>query len=132
MNARRNQIHEANRKKGENDKFNAKATFAAGALMVISMIKSILGLFIELTNIHLAIFLGVGLVIYAVIMCTHKFDKKLCDKKHQNAANVLTVLSIVVFFVDNTLLIGFLFKVIIIIIYIVILGSVLYLLRAKY
>ncbi|MDC7301460.1 hypothetical protein [Agathobacter ruminis] len=137
MGDNRNKKHKENKAKGELNLFNNKAAYVAAWLMGISMIKDIIEIFYDLSKIWMAIIVIIGLLLYAAIMCSKKFDTLVSDKNHQNFANVMTIFSIITFIFENTLLkyralLGVIEIVVVIIVYFIVLVGSLYLLWSKY
>jgi len=137
MSAGRNKKHKDNKAKGELTLFNNKAAYAAAWLMVISMIKDIVEIFTELSKVWMAVIVIIGLLLYAVIMCSKRFDNIVNDKYHQKFANLMTIISIITFIFDNTYLkyvsvLEVKEIIAIIIVYVVTLFGAFYLLWSKY
>jgi len=95
MSADRNKKHKNNKAKGELTLFNNKAAYVAAWIMIISMIKDIVEIFTELSKVWMAIIVIIGLLFYAVIMCSKRFNNIVNDKYHQNFANVMTIFLII-------------------------------------
>ena len=88
----------------EMDFMAKKATFVAGIVLIFTIAKDIIELFftIPLWGVYCYIFLT--LLISLVVLGTKKLDQKLNTKGVTNFGNFLTVASIIIFVVENSLI----------------------------
>lgn len=132
----RKKKREQKKREAEANFFTTKVAFVAGIVLLITIIKDILELFISIPNYIVVCYLLICIGVFWEIVCTNRFDKILNSKGVSNFGNFLTVSSIIFFIIENTL-IKFQYNHIIVILTVIILGSeiiggALYLLFGKY
>lgn len=80
--------------------FATKATFEAGIVVLITIVKDILELCIQIPVWVVMLYLSICFIVYIVVLCTTIVDKKMRSKGVANFGNFLTIFSIIVFIID--------------------------------
>lgn len=93
---------EESTKKEKMDFMATKATFVAGIVLVITIIKDIVELFVEIPMGVVICYILFSLLVFYIILGTKKFDEKLKKKQVSNFGNFLTIISIIVFVIENS------------------------------
>lgn len=81
-----------------------KATFIAGMLVLVIILKDLLELFFKIPAWIMAAFSGVYLIIIFIVLGTKKFDEKMKSPQIIKVGNCLTVISLFVFAMENLVL----------------------------
>ena len=97
--------------KNENNNKNSptlgsKATFVAGIMLIIIIIEDIWNIYDTIPDVAVVVYVVILWAISFVVLCTKKVDKFLSSKKISNFGDFLTVMSIVVFMIEKTVLRG--------------------------
>lgn len=84
--------------------FATKATFVAGIVVLITIVKDILELCIQIPVWVVMLYLSICFIVYIVVLCTTIVDKKMRSKGVANFGNFLTIFSIIVFIIENSVI----------------------------
>lgn len=84
--------------------FATKATFVAGIVVLITIVKDILELCIQIPVWAVMLYLSICFIVYIVVLCTTIVDKKMRSKGVANFGNFLTIFSIIVFIIENSVI----------------------------
>ena len=82
--------------------FGSKAAFVAGIVLIITIIKDIWEIVSEIPDVVVATYVCVCLIIFYIVLGTKKLDKYLNSKEISNFSDFLTVMSVIVFILENT------------------------------
>ena len=104
MTAKRNKKHKQRKTAAETSFFNSKAAFVAGIVVILTIIKDAVGLIVSIPLWANLIMLVIVLILFYLALAEKTLDKKLSSKGVENFGSFLTVLSIVVFSLENTLI----------------------------
>lgn len=93
------------RKRKKNMEFHAtKVSFVAGIVLIITMLKVIAELFVEIPSPIVLGYSFFSSLIFFLVAGTKIFDKILTSKKVANFANFLTLFSVIFFVIENTII----------------------------
>ena len=95
---------EQKKKEKEMNFFSVKASFVAGFVLIITIIKDIMELFIIIPPLIVGCNLVFCLLLAYLVLGTRVFDKKLKSKSVSNFGNFLTFGSVVFFVVENSVI----------------------------
>ena len=95
MTNERNRKHKKRKKEAEMNFFATKATFVAGIVVLITIVKDILELCIQIPVWVVMLYLSICFIVYIVVLCTTIVDKKMRSKGVANFGNFLTIFSII-------------------------------------
>ena len=104
MTNERNRKHKKRKKEAEMNFFATKATFVAGIVVLITIVKDILELCIQIPVWVVMLYLSICFIVYIVVLCTTIVDKKMRSKGVDNFGNFLTIFSIIVFIIENSVI----------------------------
>lgn len=104
MTNERNRKHKKRKKETEMNFFATKATFVAGIVVLITIVKDILELCIQIPVWVVMLYLSICFIVYIVVLCTTIVDKKMRSKGAANFGNFLTIFSIIVFIIENSVI----------------------------
>ena len=104
MTNERNRKHKKRKKEAEINFFATKATFVAGIVVLITIVKDILELCIQIPVWVVILYLSICFIVYIVVLCTTIVDKKMRSKGVANFGNFLTIFSIIVFIIENSVI----------------------------
>ncbi len=104
MTNERNRKHKKRKKEAEMNFFATKATFVAGIVVLITIVKDILELCIQIPVWVVMLYLSICFIVYIVVLCTTIVDKKMRSKGVANLGNFLTIFSIIVFIIENSVI----------------------------
>ena len=77
MTNERNRKHKKRKKEAEMNFFATKATFVAGIVVLITIVKDILELCIQFPVGVVMLYLSICFIVYIVVLCTTIVDKKI-------------------------------------------------------
>lgn len=100
----RKQKHNKRKKEAEMNFFATKATFVAGIVVLITIVKDILELYVQIPVWGVALYLGICFIVHILVLCTTIFDKKMRTKGVTNFGNFLTIISILIFIIENSVI----------------------------
>ena len=95
---------EQKKKENEMNFFSVKASFVAGIVLIITIIKDIMELFIIIPPLIVGCNLVFCLLLAYLVLGTRVFDKKLKAKSVSNFGNFLTFGSVIFFVVENSVI----------------------------
>ena len=104
MTNERNRKHKKRKKEAEMNFFATKATFVAGIVVLITIVKDILELCIQIPVWVVMLYLSICFIVYIVVLCTTNVDKKMRSKGVDNFGNFLTIFSIIFFIIENSVI----------------------------
>lgn len=97
---RREQI----KREKEMDFFSTKASFVAGILLWITILKNIAELYITIPVWVVICYLAFSILLFTLVLGTHLFDEKLKPRAVSNFGSFLTVCSTPYFIIENSVL----------------------------
>ncbi len=100
----RKRKHIQKKKEEEMNFFSTKASFVSGIVLTITIIKDMFEMFITLPDWVVIAYLAIICAFFYFVLATHKFDDKLKSKQVSNYGSYLTVMSVIVFVIENTLI----------------------------
>ena len=86
------------------DFFSSKASFVAGILLWVTILKNIAELYITIPIGVVICYLAFSLLLFALVLGTHLFDEKLKTKSVSDFGSFLTICSIPYFIIENSVL----------------------------
>ena len=95
---------EQKNKEKEMSFFSVKASFVAGVVLIITIFKDIAELFLTIPPLIVGCYLAFCLLMAFFVLGTHVFDKKFKSKAVSNFGNFLTVGSVIVFIIENSVI----------------------------
>lgn len=95
---------EQKKREKEMNFFSVKASFVAGIVIVITIFKDIAELFVTIPPIVVGCYLAVCILIAFLVLGTQIFDEKLKSKAISNFGSFLTVGSIIIFVIENSVI----------------------------
>ena len=88
----------------ENDLLSVKASFVAGVVLIITILKDVAELFINIPPPVVGCYLAFCLLMTFLVLGTSIFDKKFKSKAVSNFGNFLTVASVIIFALENSVI----------------------------
>lgn len=84
--------------------FAIKATFVAGIVLIITILKDMIEIFFQVSARMVVGYLIICLTMFFLILGTKLFDEKMKSKKVANFGNFLTVMSVMIFVIENSVI----------------------------
>lgn len=100
----RKRKHIQKKKEEEMNFFSTKASFVSGIVLTITIIKDMFEMFITLPDWVKITYLAIICALFYFVLATNKFDNRLKSKQVSNYGSYLTVMSVIVFVIENTLI----------------------------
>ena len=95
---------EQKNKEKEMSFFSVKASFVAGVVLIITIFKDIAELFLTIPPLFVGCYLAFCLLMAFFVLGTHVSYKKFKSKAVSNFGNFLTVGSVIVFIIENSVI----------------------------
>lgn len=100
----RKQKKEKKKREADMNFFAIKATFVAGIVLIITILKDMVEIFFQVSARMVVGYLIICLTMFFLILGTKLFDEKMKSKKVVNFGNFLTVMSVIIFVIENSVI----------------------------
>lgn len=100
----RKQKKEKKKREADMNFFAIKATFVAGIVLIITILKDMIEIFFQVSARMVVGYLIICLTMFFLILGTKLFDEKMKSKKVVNFGNFLTVMSVIIFVIENSVI----------------------------
>lgn len=100
----RKQKHDKRKKEADSNFFAIKTTFVAGIVVLLTIVKDIIELCIQPPVWTEGVYLLICFITYILVLCTTICDKKMRTKNVSNFGNYLTMVSIIIFMIENSVI----------------------------
>lgn len=95
---------EQKKREKEMNFFSVKASFVAGVVLIITILKDIAELFLTIPPLVVGCYFAFCLLMAFLVLGTHIFDKKFNSKAVSDFGNFLTFGSVIIFAVENSVI----------------------------